>query len=91
MSDYSIAVWQTEQGLPQDSVTSIVHSRDGYLWLGTYNGLVRFDGVRFKIFNTGNTPEFGDSRITSLFETPTVLFGLAMKPATSRNCGRANP
>jgi signal transduction histidine kinase/ligand-binding sensor domain-containing protein len=68
VSDYSIAVWQTEQGLPQDSVTSIVHGRDGYLWLGTYNGLVRFDGVRFKIFNTGNTPEFGNSRITSLFE-----------------------
>ena len=68
VSDYSIDVWQTEQGLPQDSVTSIVHTRDGYLWLGTYNGLVRFDGVRFKIFNTGNTPEFGDSRITSLFE-----------------------
>src|SRR6202142_3277845 len=68
VSDYSIDVWQTEQGLPQDSVTSIVHTRDGYLWLGTYNGLVRFDGVRFKVFNTGNTPEFGDSRITSLFD-----------------------
>ena len=68
VSDYSIDAWQTEQGLPQDSVTAIVHTRDGYLWLGTYNGLVRFDGVRFKIFNTGNTPEFADSRITSLFE-----------------------
>lgn len=68
VSDYSIDAWQTEQGLPQDSVTSIVHTSDGYLWLGTYNGLVRFDGVRFKVFNTGNTPEFGDSRITSLFE-----------------------
>jgi ligand-binding sensor domain-containing protein/signal transduction histidine kinase len=68
VSDYSIDVWQTEQGLPQDSVTSVVQTRDGYLWLGTYNGLVRFDGVRFKIFDTSNTPEFGDSRITSLFE-----------------------
>lgn len=68
MSDYSFDVWQTEQGLPQDSVTSIVYTHDGCLWLGTYNGLVFFDGVRFKIFNTGNTPEFGDSRITSLFE-----------------------
>jgi ligand-binding sensor domain-containing protein len=68
VSDYSIDVWQTEQGLPQDSVTAIVQTRDGYLWLGTYNGLVRFDGVRFKIFDTSNTPEFGDNRITSLFE-----------------------
>ena len=68
MSDYSISVWQTEQGLPQDSVTAIVQTREGYLWLGTYNGLVRFDGVRFKVFDTSNTPEFGDNRITSLFE-----------------------
>jgi signal transduction histidine kinase/ligand-binding sensor domain-containing protein len=68
VADYSVDVWQTEQGLPQDSVTAIVQTRDGYLWLGTYNGLVRFDGVRFKIFDTSNTPEFGDSRITSLFE-----------------------
>ena len=68
VSDYSFDVWQTEQGLPQDSVTAIVQTRDGYLWLGTYNGLVRFDGVRFKIFDTSNTPELGDGRITSLFE-----------------------
>ena len=68
VSDYSIDAWQMEQGLPQDSVTSVVQTRDGYLWLGTYNGLVRFDGVRFKIFNTHNTPAFGDNRITSLLE-----------------------
>jgi ligand-binding sensor domain-containing protein/signal transduction histidine kinase len=68
LPDFSSSSWQTEQGLPQNSVTSIVQDRDGYLWLGTYNGLVRFDGVRFKVFDTGNTPEFGDSRITSLFE-----------------------
>ncbi len=68
LPDYSIAVWQTEQGLPQDSVTSIVQTREGYLWLGTYNGLVRFDGVQFKVFDTSTTPEFRDNRITSLYE-----------------------
>jgi len=68
VSDYSFDVWQREQGLPQDSVTAVVQTRDGYLWLGTYNGLVRFDGVRFKVFDTGNTPEFEDNRITSLLE-----------------------
>src|SRR5690242_11676277 len=67
VSDYSIDVWQTEQGLPQDSVTSIVQTHDGYLWLGTYNGLVRFDGVRFKVFDTSNTRGLGDNRITSLY------------------------
>jgi len=49
-SHYSFDVWQTEDGLPEHSVTAIVQTRDGYLWFGTYNGLVRFDGVRFKDF-----------------------------------------
>ena len=65
---YSIDTWQTDQGLPQNSVTSLVPTRDGYLWVGTYNGLVRFDGARFVTFNAGNTPALGSSRVTSLFE-----------------------
>src|ERR1051326_7772170 len=48
---YQIESWQVEDGLPQSSVTSIVQTREGYLWLGTFNGLVRFDGMRFKVFN----------------------------------------
>ena len=64
--DYSIENWQLEQGLPQISVTSIAQTPDGYLWLGTFNGLVRFDGVRFKVFDQGNTPNLGSSGITQL-------------------------
>jgi len=60
--------WQVDEGLPQNAVTAIVQTRDGYLWLGTYGGLVRFDGIRFVAFNSGNTPELVNSRITSLFE-----------------------
>jgi signal transduction histidine kinase/ligand-binding sensor domain-containing protein len=55
-----------EQGLPQISVTSIAQTPDGYLWLGTFNGLVRFDGVRFRVFDEGNTPNLGSSGITQL-------------------------
>jgi Two component regulator propeller len=64
--DYSIENWQLEQGLPQISVTSIAQTPDGYLWLGTFNGLVRFDGVRFRVFDEGNTPDLGSSGITQL-------------------------
>ena len=39
--------WTTESGLPQNSVNDILRTRDGYLWLATHGGLVRFDGVRF--------------------------------------------
>jgi signal transduction histidine kinase/ligand-binding sensor domain-containing protein len=55
-----------EHGLPQISVTSIAQTPDGYLWLGTFNGLVRFDGVRFEVFNERSTPVLGGSRILQL-------------------------
>src|SRR6185437_11318743 len=67
-SDYFICSWQVEDGLPQNSVTAIIQTRDGYLWLGTYSGLARFDGVRFTLFDENNTPEMHNSRVTSLFE-----------------------
>jgi len=66
--NYFTRVWQTEDGLPQNAVTAIVQTRDGYLWLGTYNGLARFDGVRFVVFADGSTPGLQSSRVTSLFE-----------------------
>lgn len=65
--DYQFDVWQTDQGLPQSTVTSIVQTPDGYLWLGTQNGLVRFDGVNFKVFNENNTPAIKNNRMVRLF------------------------
>ena len=75
---YSIRVWRTEDGLPQNTVTSAVQTRDGYLWFGTYSGLARFDGERFAVFDTANTPELPDPRITCLFEdgSGTIWIGL---------------
>lgn len=67
--NYFTRIWQVEQGLPQNKVTAVVQTRDGYLWVGTYCGLARFDGVHFEVFNDNNTPELRSSRITSLFET----------------------
>ena len=66
--NYFTRTWQVEQGLPQNKVTAVVQTRDGYLWAGTYNGLARFDGVRFTVFDDINTPDLRSSRITSLFE-----------------------
>jgi len=43
--------WTTENGLPQNSINDITQTRDGYLWLATYGGLVRFDGSRFVVFD----------------------------------------
>lgn len=65
---YFTRVWQTDKGLPQNEVTAILQTHDGYIWLGTYNGLARFDGEHFKVFNSGNTPEMHSSRVTCLYE-----------------------
>ncbi len=66
--EYFTRTWSVEDGLPQNAVTAIVQTRDGYLWLGTYSGLVRFDGVHFKVFDNSNTPGLHSRRVTSLFE-----------------------
>jgi signal transduction histidine kinase/ligand-binding sensor domain-containing protein len=60
--------WQTDNGLPQSTATAVLQAQDGYLWIGTYNGLMRFDGVRFVVFDNNNTPELEDKGITCLFE-----------------------
>ena len=60
--------WLREDGLPQNSVTETVQTQDGYIWVSTYSGLARFDGVRFTIFDSNTDPELHNSRITSLFE-----------------------
>jgi signal transduction histidine kinase/ligand-binding sensor domain-containing protein len=64
---YIIDSWDTEKGLPDDFVTSIVQTPDGYLWIGTYNGLARFDGSRFVNFKPDVIPELGHQRIVKLF------------------------
>jgi ligand-binding sensor domain-containing protein/signal transduction histidine kinase len=66
---YSVFGWGTGQGLlPQSSVLAMTQTRDGYLWLGTLNGLVRFDGLHFKVFDESNTPKLDSVRIVRLFE-----------------------
>src|ERR1044072_8540013 len=65
--DYLIDVWSGDTGLPSSSVTSIAQTPDGYLWIGTHNGLARFDGVRFVTFDPVNTPELKQARVRGLF------------------------
>ena len=72
---FNIRTWTVDEGetdpqlgLPQGSVTAMTQARDGYLWLGTDRGLVRFDGIRFKTFDDNNTPGLKSSQIRCLFE-----------------------
>lgn len=63
---YRIDVWNTDNGLPQNSVYSIVQTHDGYLWLTTLDGLVRHDGAHFKVFNRSNTKGLNTNRLVEL-------------------------
>jgi signal transduction histidine kinase/ligand-binding sensor domain-containing protein len=65
---YFTRTWRTEDGLPNDAVSAVTQTRDGYLWLATYDGLARFDGVNFTRFDSSTTPEMHSTRVTSLFE-----------------------
>lgn len=67
-AQYRFERWATEQGLPQNSVISIQQTRDGYLWLTTAGGLVRYDGVRFTVFDKNSMPGFASNRVSALFE-----------------------
>jgi ligand-binding sensor domain-containing protein/AraC-like DNA-binding protein len=60
--------WTAHTGLPQNTVNVLLQTRDGYLWIGTPSGLVRFDGVRIEVFNRSNTPGLGNDRILCLAE-----------------------
>lgn len=72
--------WTTQDGLPVNSISSIIQSRKGYLWLGTEDGLVRFDGVRFKVYNNTTHPGLGYNRVKDL-----TTFGDGLLILNSRN------
>jgi ligand-binding sensor domain-containing protein/signal transduction histidine kinase/CheY-like chemotaxis protein len=96
-AQYAIDIWKTQQGLPQNTVNSIMQTRDGYLWVGTRFGLSRFDGVRFQVFSRNSTPALPNNNIFSLAEDNEgnvwagTLRGLVqMKDRTSRFFARTN-
>jgi signal transduction histidine kinase/ligand-binding sensor domain-containing protein len=76
---FQVKRWTTEQGLPQNRIACLKQTHDGYLWLGTWFGLARFDGARFTMFTTGNTPELVSDTINSLEEDETGTLWIGTK------------
>lgn len=77
VTQYVINTWQTEQGLPQSSVNGITQSPDGYLWLATQEGIARFDGMRFTVYDRATTPEILSNHVLAATSGPggSVWFG----------------
>src|SRR4030095_4061649 len=66
MSEYIRNRWDAQQGFPGGPVYAITQTPDGYLWLGTEKGLVRFDGLNFKLFNQTNSRELPTAPVMGL-------------------------
>ncbi len=69
LRQYGQQLWQTDNGLPQNTVHAIRQTQDGYLWLSTDGGLVRFDGVDFTLFDRRSKPELRSNLMGALAET----------------------
>jgi signal transduction histidine kinase/ligand-binding sensor domain-containing protein/ActR/RegA family two-component response regulator len=63
---HDLDVWR--DGLPQQSVNAIVQARNGYLWLGTFEGLVRWNGVEFQVHDERNLPGLRNPRVRAIHE-----------------------
>src|SRR4030095_13197414 len=66
LREFGRQVWLSENGLPQNTVQAIAQTPDGYVWIGTQEGLARFDGVKFDIFDKQNTPALKSNDIRCL-------------------------
>ena len=73
-AQYRFDQWTADNGLPQNSVTAIAQTADGYLWLTTNDGLVRFDGVRFTVFNKGNSPNLPNNLLKKMLANGNELW-----------------
>jgi signal transduction histidine kinase/ligand-binding sensor domain-containing protein len=65
---YQIDAWTADTGLPIGSANHVLQTQDGYLWLATFAGLVRYNGASFRVFNTGNSTGLRTTRFVFLFE-----------------------
>lgn len=68
LSQFLIDVWDSEKGLPSSTLLQVIQTKDGYLWIGSYDGLLRFDGNSFDLYTKNTTKEFQTNNVTTLRE-----------------------
>jgi len=70
LANFGRQAWAMENGLPQNTVQALAQTKDGFLWLGTESGLVRFDGVEFQTYDRNSSPALPGSDIRCLLAAP---------------------
>ncbi len=68
MTQYMQTVWTTNEGLPSDNLMDLIQDSDGFIWIGSYEGLIRFDGVEFKILSKYTHPDFRSTSARILYK-----------------------
>jgi ligand-binding sensor domain-containing protein len=68
--NYTVRSRTVRDGLPSNAINDVLLASDGYLWLATIEGVVRFDGQRFAVFNATNTPALSSNRVGQIAEGP---------------------
>jgi ligand-binding sensor domain-containing protein/signal transduction histidine kinase len=76
---YNCRTWFRQNGLPANTVNAIAQTKDGYIWLGTSAGLVRFDGGEFKLYDASQLPKARSTIVTSLSKSPHDGFWFGME------------
>jgi ligand-binding sensor domain-containing protein len=83
LTQYSRTTWTQEHGLPQDTIRAIAQTRDGYLWLGTDEGLVSFDGYDFRLYDKSHG-ELPSNSITALAAGPDGVLWIGTSSGLAR-------
>jgi diguanylate cyclase (GGDEF)-like protein len=83
IAQYAHEVWSTKNGLPETDVMAILQTKDGYLWVGTEEGLARFDGARFVVFDR-KTAGLPNNRVQTLAQTPDGSLWIGTENGLSR-------
>ncbi len=68
LTQFMLDNWTIADGLPTNTLLHLCQTNDGYLWISTYEGLIRFDGLDFKVFNKSNTPAFQSDTFTEMLQ-----------------------
>jgi ligand-binding sensor domain-containing protein/AraC-like DNA-binding protein len=87
LDEYLLRTWTVQSGLPLNTITALIQTQDGYIWVGTRAGLSRFDGVRFNTFTKQNSPLSND-RITSLYEDVNKVLWIGTDGGGMYSCER---
>ncbi len=74
-----VTQWTIRDGLPVNSTNRIIQDSDGFIWISTYDGMVRFDGIAFETLNTSNTPSILNNRIAYFHKTPDQTIWVALE------------